>query len=317
LSPAIASPRTQSGLGTPEVVAPITPVDTTDTGPASRAAIQTWTGKAIGEQIHAKSLDAAHRQWLFHRATRQPRLRDMYSKSADAFGDCLLNLKVGSEHIVISQSESYIRNLGQDLRGACSSELKFAVANSLFALYDDCLAKKRPIYARYISSLSDQNVYWETLILPLAVNEKSEPIFTMSYVSMLNEKIDILQILYDRSPVGIIAAVPIMNGENKTADARILTMNNKAKEILRQGPASSPMHTVGELIRYLGEGLRWTATATTREGQATRVDYRDVMGGIFSMTIELVNQLILITIAGRDTPDVKTTSRLARLLGLD
>jgi hypothetical protein len=316
LSQPIASPRTQPSSGTPDAGTPITPVRGSDTGATSRAAIQTWTGKAISEQIHAKSLDAAYRQWLFHRATRQPRLRDMYSKSSTAFGDYLLNLKVGSEHIVIAQSDGYIRNLGQDLRGVRSSEMKFATANSLFALYDDCLARKRPIYARFISSLSDQNVYWETLILPLAVEENSESVFTMSYVSMLNEKIDILQILYDRSPVGIVAAVPIMDGQSKTDDARILTMNNKAKQILKQGPAGSPMHTVGELIRYLGEGLRWTGTGTSMEGQTTRVDYRNPAGDVFSMTIELVNQLLLVTIAERDQPDVKTTNRLARLLGL-
>jgi hypothetical protein len=182
--------------------------------------------------------------------------------------------------------------------------------------YDDCLARKWPIYARYISSLSDQNVYWETLILPLAVDEQSAPPFTISYVAMLNEKIDILQILYDRSPVGIVAAVPIMNGQNKTDDARILTMNSKAKQILRQEPAGSPMHTVGELIRYLGEGLRWTGIATAREGQATLVDYRNPVGDVFSMTIELVNQLVLITLAERDQPDVKAGNRFARLLGL-
>jgi hypothetical protein len=152
--------------------------------------------------------------------------------------------------------------------------------------------------------------------LPLAVEENSESVFTMSYVSMLNEKIDILQILYDRSPVGIVAAVPIMDGQNKTDDARILTMNNKAKQILKQGPAGSPMHTVGELIRYLGEGLRWTGTGTSMEGETTRVDYRNPAGDAFSMTIELVNQLLLITIAEQNQPDVKTTNRLARLLGL-
>jgi hypothetical protein len=305
---------------TPEANHPtITPVRATDTGATSRAAIQTWTGKAIAEQIHSKSLDAAYRQWLFHRATRQPRLRDMYIKASNTFGDSVLLLKTGTEHIVVAQSEGYIRDVGQDLRGVRTSELKFATANSLRELYDDSLARKRPIYARYISSLSDRNVYWETLILPLGVDEHSEPVFTMSCVAMLNEKIDILQILYDRSPVGIIAAVPIMNGQNKTDDARILTMNGKAKQILRQERAGVPMHTVGELIRYLGEGLGWTPSATSREGQATRIDYRDPAGEVVSMMIELVNQLILITItqrAVRDQPDVKTTNRLARLLGL-
>jgi hypothetical protein len=318
LSQAGAPPRTQPNSGTPEAGQAITPVRGTDTGAASRAAIQTWTGRAIGEQIHSKSLDAAYRQWLYHRATRQPRLRDMYLKSADTLGDSVLSLKVGDDHIVVAQSDGYIRHLGQDLRGIRTSELKFATANSLRELYDDCLARKRPIYARYISSLSDQNVYWETLILPLAVDEQSAPIFTISYVAMLNEKIDILQILYDRSPVGIVAAVPIMNGQNKTDDARILTMNGKAKQILRQEPGSGPMHTVGELIRYLGEGLHWTGIATAREGQATRIDYRNPEGEVFSMTIELVNQLLLITLAEQNQPqpDVKTSSRFARLLGL-
>jgi hypothetical protein len=320
LSQPAASARTQPNSGTLDAAAPITPVRGTDTGSASRAAIQTWTGKAIAEQIHAKSLDAAYRQWLFHRATRQPRLRDMYSKSSETFGDSVLSLKVDDDHIVVAQSDNYVRNLGQDLRGVRMSELKFATANSLRELYDDCLARKRPIYARYISSLSDQNVYWETLMLPLAVHEQSAPVFTLSYVAMLNEKIDILQILYDRSPVGIVAAVPIMNGQNKTDDARILTMNSKAKQILRQEPAGNPMHTVGELIRYLGEGLRWTGIATARDGQATRVDYRDPVGDVFSMTIELVNQLILITFAEKDRPeqpDGKASNRFARLLGLD
>ena len=226
----------------------------------------------------------------------------MYPKSSNGFGDSVLSLKVGGDHIVVSQSDNYIRNLGQDLRGVRTSELKFATANSLRDLYDDCLARKRPIYARYISSLSDQNAYWETLILPLTVDEQSEPVFTMSYVSTLSEKVDVLQILYDRSPVGIVAAVPIMNGQNKTDDARILTMNEKARQILRQDPAGYPMHTVGELIRYLGDSLRWTGIATSQDGYATRIDYRNPSGDEFSMIIELVNQIVVITIAERTGP---------------
>lgn len=179
------------------VIAPVRPIDT---GANTRVAIQTWTGKAIGEQIHAKQLDAAYR-------------------------------------------------------------------------------------------LS----------------------------AMLSEKVDVLQILYDRSPVGIVAAVPIMNGQNKTDDARILTLNAKAREILKQDPSRSPMHTVGELVRYLGEGLRWTASNTSSDGQATHVEYRNRQGEVFVMTIELVNQIVLISFAERGRPDTneaKTTNRFARLLGL-
>jgi hypothetical protein len=76
------------------------------------------------------------------------------------------------------------------------------------------------------------------------------------------------------------------------------------------------MHTVGELIRYLGDSLRWTGIATSQDGNATRIDYRNPSGDEFSMIIELVNQIVLITIAERDRPDVKTANRFSRLLGL-
>lgn len=300
----------------PEASPTITPIRASDTGAANRAAVQTWTGKAIAEQIHSKSLGEGYRHWLYHRGSRQPCLRDMYAKSLNTFCDILLNVKLANEHIVVSQSDSYVRNLGQDLRGTRLSELKFATANSLRDIYDDCLANRRPVYARYISSLSDQNAYWEAIILPLATDERSEPVFTMSLVAMLSEKIDVLQVLYDRSPVGIIAAVPIMDGRNKTDDARVLTMNDKARQILKLDPAGNSLHTVGELIRHQGASLGWVGIKTSMEGQATRIDYRDPAGEIFSMMIELVNQLVLISIAESHQPDVKTTSRFARLLGL-
>ena len=313
-----ASSRTQPPPESPEGNATIAPINATDAGTSSRAAIQTWTGKAIREQIHAKSLGDAYGKWLFHRATRQPVLRDMYVKSSNIYEDTLLNLKIGDEHVTVSQSDSYVRNLGQDLRGLCLSELKFATANSLRDLFDECLAKKQPIYARFISSLSAQSAYWEALILPLSAQQGGPPIFTMSYMAMLSEKIDVLQILYDRSPVGIIAAVPIMDGQNKTDDARILTMNTKARQILRLDPKRSQLHTVGELIRFLGATLQWSGTGTSIEGQVTRIGYRNPEGDAFSMSIEMINQLILISIAesAPQQPDVKTTSRFARLLGL-
>lgn len=313
MSKPVPVPRPSAGS---EASPAITPVRASDTGAANRAAIQTWTGKAIAEQIHSKTLSEAYRHWLYHRASRQPCLRDMYTKSLNMFGDILLSVKLANEHVVVSQSDSYVRNLGQDLRGTRMSELKFATANSLRDIYDDCLGNRRPVYARYISSLSNQHAYWEAMILPLAADERSEPVFTMSFVAMLSEKIDVLQILYDRSPVGIIAAVPIMDGQNRTDDARILTMNDKAHRMLKLDPAGNPMHTVGELIRYQGSSLGWTGIKTSAEGQATRIDYRDPAGKMFSMMIELINQLVLISIAENGQPDVKTTSRFARLLGL-
>ena len=323
--PQPVSPQHSAPQAAPEKGPEVKPVRETDAGATSRAAIQTWTGKAIAEQIHSKPLGEAYRHWLFHRVSGQPKLGDMYSKAFTAYGDTLLSLKVGDEYVIVSQSDSYIRNVGLDLRGARTSQLKFATANSLREIYDQCLTTRQPVYARYISSLSDQNVYWEVLVLPLGISERSAPIFTMSFVGMLSEKIDVLQVLYDRSPLGIIAAVPVMDGQNRVEGARILTMNAKAREILRQDPARFQINTIGELIRHTSNPLGWTVSKTVQEGQTTRIDYRSPDGELFSMIIEYINQIVLISLAQQNRPEeaeseqaseVRTANRFARMIGL-
>jgi len=286
-----------------------------DIGADRRAAIRVWKGGAIEGQIHSRTLDKAYRLWLFHRATRYPRLRDLMVETT-LYDQTLLNLKLGDEYVTVAQSENHIAQLGHDLRGSLSSERKFATANSLRELFDDCLTQNQPIYARYISSLSNRNAYWETVILPLSADGHSKPIFTLSHMSALSEKIDILSILYDRSPVGIVAAVPIMDGQEKTDDARILTMNAKARELLALPEDKQPLHTVGELIRHVGTGLHWTPVANSSQDHATVITYQTTAGERFSLTIEIINGFVLISVAPAAVEKTPAWSRFARLVGL-
>jgi hypothetical protein len=297
--------------------APIVPDRSEDIGADRRAAIQAWKGKAIDEQVHARSLDLAYRRWLFVRVSQQPRLRDMFVE-ANMFDQTLLALKIGNDYLVVGQSDSFIAAVGRDMRGTLTSEMQFATANSLRDLYDECLTENRPIYARYISSLSNRNVYWETMILPLSASERSKPMIVMSYMSLLNEKVDLLRILYDRSPVGIIAAVPIMDGKRTTDDARVLTMNLKAREILQLPEGKGHPHTVGEIIHYISGALRWAPHSKSAQGHSTTIEYADPKGGRFLVTIEMINHFILISLAPdvAEEAEMPTRSRFARLLGL-
>lgn len=196
----------------------------------------------------------------------------------------------------MSQSESYIRNVGHDLRGALASELNLPTANSLRLIYDDCIAQGQPAYARYISSLSEQNVYWESLSFPLTAEGGRRSVFMLSIIATLNEKTDILKILHDRSPVGMISAIPIMNSVNKT-DGRVLTMNARARQLLKLPPDGRQIHFVGEVVPYLRNALRWTRIDTISEGATTRLGFEAEDGCKYSVTIELINQFILISIA--------------------
>jgi len=307
--------QTSGAQAAPLRAAPIVPERSEDIGADRRAAIQAWKGKAIDEQIHSRSLDLAYRRWLFQRVSQQPRLRDMFVE-ANMFDQTILSLRVGNDYLVVGQSDSYIAAVGRDMRGTLTSELKFATANSIKDLYDECLAEDQPIYARYISSLSNRNVYWETMMLPLAASERSRPILVMSYMSLLNEKVDLLRILYDRSPIGIVAAVPIMDGKRTTDDARVLTMNSRAREILRLPEGKGHPHTVGEMVRYLSIALHWTPHSKSSQGQSTTIEYEDPEGTRFHVTIELINHFVLISLAPAVVEETPSRSRFARLLGL-
>jgi PAS domain-containing protein len=154
------------------------------------------------------------------------------------------------------------------------------------------------------------------MILPLAASGRSKPIFVMSYMSLLNEKVDLLRILYDRSPVGIVAAVPIMDGKRTTDDARVLTMNSMAREILRLPEGKGHPHTVGEMIRYLSVALRWIPHSKSSQGHSTTIEYEDPDGARFHVTIELINHFILISLAPAVVAETPSRSRFARLLCL-
>jgi hypothetical protein len=119
----------------------------------------------------------------------------------------------------------------------------------------------------------------------------------------------------DRAGAIIIAAVPIMDGKRTTDDARVLTMNSKAREILRIPEGKGHPHTVG---RYLNAVLRWAPHSKSAQGQSTTIEYADPDGARFLVTIEMINHFILISLAAAvaEEAEAPSRSRFARLLGL-
>lgn len=261
-----------------------------------RAAIQSWTGSGIATEIQTKPVANAYRKWTSFRNARRLRLRDMLSMAPSTFDDMMLVQKFGNDFVVVDMSENYIRNVGRDMRGFTLSEFSSSTAEAMKRLYDSCLTQKEPIYCRFISELSAQVTYWEKLSLPLAVDDSGRPNFVLNYVTELNEKSDLLQVLYDRAPVGMVAAVPTFgNGANN--DGRILCMNEKARKILRIPPNGSQLHFVSDLMPWLRDVTQWTRVETITNGPQSQMIYRDATGARFIVTVELINRFILITIA--------------------
>ena len=109
------------------------------------------------------------------------------------------------------------------------------------------------------------------MIVPLVATPNGKPIFVLSLVCPLDEKTDLLQVLYNRSPIALISAIPTMNSTDKMRGGRILTMNQKAREILKLTPASQPIYHVGQLLAHFRDNLFWARTAVSMRKASQRL----------------------------------------------
>jgi hypothetical protein len=267
----------------------------------SEAALQQWWGADISPLIQNKALVKAYMQWALVKHKTRPRLFNFMPDAAKSNCEILLCLSIGGDYVYLHQTPRYVQEIGIDLRGSLISELKFGTANSMKLLYDQCREKSQPVYVRYISSVSQEHVFWEALILPLSATPTGNPILTLSLLSPLDEKTDVLELIYDRSAVALISAIPTTNGSDKMLGGRILTMNKPARDLLRVGPQSPVIHYVGQLFAFFSESLLWTRKEMSVLDATTTITFDGPYDMKYFVKVEMLNQFILISIEPSST----------------
>ena len=266
--------------------------------PANTAAIQTWVGDDIVIEVQSGNLAGAYRAWKAVTSKALPRLSDMTGpESKAALDDMMMMMKKDDDYLVVAQSPNYIRTLERDLRGTLLTEIKVPTADAMRQVYDTCIETKKPVYVRYVSELSKQSVYWEALILPLAAEDNGRPIFALNLVSLIDNKAAILQAVFDRSPVGMIVAAPTISENGQIDDGQILSINNRAKEMLRLSQSQRQIQTIRQLGPWFRDGTEWTRIGmSTIENGRTKIRYRNDTAKDFEVTIETFSRFVLFSI---------------------
>ncbi len=172
------------------------------------------------------------RRWRTLAKRGLPRLCDLLESDArEADADMLLYLKLDDDYLVVAQGADRTRHIGRDLRGRTMSGFTQSVGVVLKELYDTCLAQQTAIYARFVTDLASDSIYWEGLFLPLKGEDDGRTRFLASYATPIDNKTDVLQMVLDRSPSGTIVAVPVGTGRAGRLDGRIILINARAKKI--------------------------------------------------------------------------------------
>jgi PAS domain-containing protein len=262
---------------------------------STEAHVQYWISVDIPLEIHGSKLASAYQRWQIASANGIPRMRDLTNSNAPgATKDTMVLLKISEDYLVVSQGIDFIRNLGRDLRGLLISEFNNATTAALKELYDKSLAERQAIYVRFVSELSSQSIYWEELILPLRGDESRQPNFIKVFILPIDDKADILQMILDRSPIGILAAIPF--GDGAAQDGRVVIVNARAKQILKFDGKATQIHYIRELAPWFKNNLGWEKISLEAEKLQTRVQYRDASSNTFLITIEPLMRFILLNI---------------------
>jgi PAS domain-containing protein len=120
----------------------------------------------------------------------------------------------------------------------------------------------------------------------------------MKIATPIDSKSDILQMILDRSPVGLITAVPIgeVLGVNQMIDGRIVSINARAKELLKFDEKGSQVHFIRDLALWLRDSAGWTRTDIKAEGKTTHIYYRDAANRRYTVIMEAVRRYVLFSI---------------------
>ena len=113
-------------------------------------------------------------------------------------------------------------------------------------LYDACLAQQTAIYARFVTDLASDGVYWEGLFLPVKSDDGGRTRFIATYAVPIDNKTDVLQMVLDRQSTGTIVAVPVGRAAGRL-DGRIILVNARAKELLKFDERGSRVHYIRDL----------------------------------------------------------------------
>jgi PAS domain-containing protein len=268
---------------------------------STQAHLQYWIGSDIAVEISAERLLAAYSAWTTLAASGLPSLHDLLqSEARQADADLLLYLRVDDDYLVIAQGPDRTRHIGRDLRGRLMSEMSISVGHMLKELYDACFAHQTAISARFVSELASDSIYWEGLFLPIKGGDRDQTRFLASYAAPIDTKTDVLQMILDRSPTGMIVAVPIGAQRGGVQDGRIILVNARAKTILKFDQKGSDLIYVRDLVPWLHNVVGWTRVSLTVENQQTRVHYRDRSGRSYLVTMESLRRFILFGVVEYD-----------------
>jgi len=241
--------------------------------------IQVWEGAAIFGVCRSLFLRTRLENWIKAGRTSgaAPLLRDLYGFEEETqLDNAMLLQQQGDDFIYVHQGTKSVHEYGKIFRGVLLSSIPGNMGLSFRHNYNTSVADMKPRYMQFRTDFSARHVRWERIVLPLVSDERQTTKFLLLYSEPLDDKLEILQAAFDRSPIGMVAATKTIGEEKALEDAAILLINNRARSMLKIDEESPPISTVRDLRAWVNNVRKWEQTSEpkTTSGK-TIIGYRD------------------------------------------
>ncbi len=260
-------------------VAPAIQPVRTDLARLGGSEIQIWEGTAVFSVCRSLFLRTRLENWVksSRSAGAAPLLRDLYGFEEETrLEDVMLLQQQGDDFIYVHQGTNSVIEYGKIFRGVLLSSIPGTMSQSFRRHYNAAVYDMRPRYMQFRTDFSARHVRWERIVLPLVSDEKQTTKFLLLYSEPLDDKLEILQAAFDRSPIGMIAAAKTIGEEKSLEDAAILLINNRARSMLGIDEDSPSISTVRDLRAWIQNVRKWAQTGDpkTTSGK-TIIGYKD------------------------------------------
>ena len=257
-----------------------------DEAPVRGDGVKVWEGDGLLEACRSPVLAGQYQRWKAAPGTGgMPLLRDVYGSAEEGdLDDAMLLLQQGSDFIYVFQGSASVHSYGRLFRGTALSDIEGSLARPLRELYNRAASTGLPIYLQFAAEFSSNHITWERILLPVFGDRRHISRFLLMYSAPLDDKFEILTAVFERSPIGMIAACRA--NAATLEQARVLMVNARARDLLGLPSEGRAVATIRELRAWIADVAKWRLLSTSPNGERTKLSYVDEKGRAYVVLLE-------------------------------
>jgi hypothetical protein len=191
-------------------------------------AIEVSYGAAIQSSTSSPAIKFLTSKWSTLNAAGKLSIQLLTEGSYDVPSRSAYMVTLGDDFLYMHVGAQVRESLGQDFTGRLLSTIGDQVSRDLHEAYAATVKFGAPIYVRF-TSLSDNVLLWERVILPLPAGPNST--ILVCYSEVMSHQSEVYEYVFMNSPIPMLTIYPIFAPDGALDDGWIVLINDVAREV--------------------------------------------------------------------------------------